>query len=297
MSTKIDKTSLSDWIAAARPKTLPAAIAPVIVGAAEAARTGEIESWPVFICLSFALLVQIATNLANDYFDFVKGADTQERLGPERMVASGKIDPQLMWQAAVGLFLLAFVIGLTMVSYRGSEMLIVGILAIVFGYAYTGGPYPLAYHGLGDVFVIVFFGLVATMGTVYVITGQLTFEAFLLGLPLGLLANNILVVNNYRDKETDEAAGKRTLVARYGRLFARKQYAWQLALAFLSLSIYVGTTRTLWPCLAFLSIPLGTKLIVELRRTTGSALNELLANSAKLLLLFSALLALGITLS
>ncbi|OUW17080.1 MAG: 1,4-dihydroxy-2-naphthoate octaprenyltransferase [Opitutales bacterium TMED158] len=289
-----DKGSLVDWIAAARPKTLPAAIAPVIVGAAEASRSGEIESWPVFICLSFALLVQIATNLANDYFDYVKGADTEERLGPERLVSSGRIAPQLMWQVAVGLFLLAFVVGLTMVSYRGSEMLVVGILAIVFGYAYTGGPYPLAYHGLGDVFVVVFFGLVATMGTVYVISGELTVSAFLLGLPLGLLANNILVVNNYRDKETDEAAGKRTLVVRFGRLFARKQYAWQLAAAFLSLSIYVGTTRTLWPCLAFLSIPIGTRLIVELRKTEGVALNDLLGRSAKLLLLFSALLALGL---
>ena len=291
---KYEKDTLASWVAAVRPKTLPAAIAPVIVGGAEASRTGVIEAWPVFICLSFAILVQIATNLANDYFDFVKGADTDRRLGPERLVASGKIAPKLMWQAAVGLFLLAFVIGLSMASYRGSEMLIVGVLAIVFGYSYTGGPYPLAYHGLGDVFVIGFFGLVATMGTHYVIVGELSLETFLLGLSLGLLANNILVVNNYRDLETDELAGKRTLVVRWGRGFARSLYSGQLGTAYLSLSLYIVITRSFWPCLAFATIPIGTKLIVELRNTEGAALNALLARSAKLLLIFSALLAAGI---
>ncbi len=156
---------LTNWIAASRPKTLPAAIAPVLVGAAEASLRQDIEAWPVFICLAFALLVQIATNLANDYFDYIRGADTAERIGPERLVSSGKISPVAMRSAAIGLFALAFAIGLTMVSYRGSEMLVIGILAIVFGYAYTGGPYPLAYHGLGDAFVVFFFGIIATAGT------------------------------------------------------------------------------------------------------------------------------------
>jgi 1,4-dihydroxy-2-naphthoate octaprenyltransferase len=288
---------LTNWIAAARPKTLPAAIAPVLVGTAEASHLGLIEAWPVLICMVFALFVQIATNLANDYFDFKRGADTEDRLGPERMVASGKIAPEMMFRVAVGLFLLAFIVGLSIVSYRGSEMLIVGILAIVFGYIYTGGSYPLAYHGLGDVFVVIFFGLVATMGTYYVIVGDLSWSVFLLGLPLGLLANNILVVNNYRDKETDEAAGKRTLVVRFGRAFARSQYAWQLAGAYFSLSVYVGLTQSFWACLALATIPMGTKLIVELRDTRGPALNGLLGRSAKLLLAFSALLALGIAFS
>lgn len=292
-----DTGSLTNWIAAARPKTLPAAIAPVLVGTAEASRSGLIEAWPVFICMAFALFVQIATNLANDYFDFKRGADTEDRLGPERLVASGKIAPETMFRVAISLFVLAFVVGLSMVAYRGSEMLIVGVLAIVFGYAYTGGPYPLAYHGLGDVFVIGFFGLVATMGTYYVIVGELSWNTYLLGLPLGLLANNILVVNNYRDKETDEVAGKRTLVVRFGRGFARSQYTWQLIGAYFSLSVYVGLTQSLWACLALLTIPMGTKLIVDLRETEGAALNGLLARSAKLMLVFSALLALGIALS
>ena len=290
-------TISSDWIAASRPKTLPAAVAPVMVGAAEATGQGQFDWWPMTICLAFALLVQIATNMANDYFDYIRGADTAERIGPERLVASGRISPTAMRRVAIGLFLTAFLIGLSMVAYRGSEMLVVGVAAIVFGYSYTGGPYPLAYHGLGDVFVIVFFGLVATMGTFYVITGQLSLAVLLLGLPLGLLANNILVVNNYRDKETDEAAGKRTLVVRLGRSFARQQYGWQLAMAYLCVSAYVGINRSFWPLLSLLTIPMGARLIVELRSKEGSALNEHLAKSAQLLLVFSALLALGIVLS
>lgn len=289
--------SLENWIAASRPKTLPAAIAPVIVGASEASRQGDVEAWPVFICLAFALLIQVATNMANDYFDYIRGADTKERIGPERLVSSGKIRPKTMLIAAIGLFALAFAIGLTMVSYRGSEMLIVGILAILFGYAYTGGPYPLAYHGLGDLFVILFFGIVATVGTYYVILGTMSFPVFLLGLPLGLLANNILVVNNYRDLETDEAAGKRTLVVRFGRKFARAQYMGQLVFAYLCLSLYVGITGCLGAALTLLTIPVGAGLIVSLRNTEGKALNALLGRTARLLLHFSALLATGILFS
>ncbi len=288
---------LANWIEASRPKTLPAAIAPVLVGSAEAARQNDIEAWPVFICLVFALLVQVATNMANDYFDYIRGADTEERVGPERLVSSGKVQPKAMIRVAVGLFALAFFVGLTMVSYRGSEMLIVGILAIVFGYAYTGGPYPLAYHGLGDVFVVFFFGIVATVGTYYVIVGEISSSAFFLGLPLGLLANNILVVNNYRDLETDEAANKRTLVVRYGRSFARSQYLLQLVTAFFCVSIYAGLTRNFWVGLVFLTIPVGTGLMVALRETEGKALNLLLGKTAQLLLLFSVLLAGGIILS
>jgi len=288
---------LENWIAASRPKTLPAAIAPVVVGASEASRQGDVEAWPVLICLAFALLVQVATNMANDYFDHIRGADTKERIGPERLVSSGKIQPKKMLTAAIGLFALAFAVGLTMVSYRGSEMLVVGILAIVFGYAYTGGPYPLAYHGLGDLFVILFFGIVATVGTYYVVLGTLSFPVFLLALPLGLLANNILVVNNYRDLETDKAAGKRTLIVRFGREFGRAQYSSQLVFAYFCLSLYVGTTGSLGAALALLTIPLGAGLIVSLRTTEGKALNRLLGKSAQLLLLFSALLATGILLS
>lgn len=276
---------------------MPAAIAPVLVGVAEAYRVGAFEMRPALVCLGFALLVQIATNLANDYFDFVKGADTGDRLGPERLVASGRIQPKAMLASAVGVFAAAFFLGLDLVAYRGWELLVVGVLSIIFGYAYTGGPYPLAYHGLGDVFVVFFFGLVATGGSFYVQTGQLSGEALLLGLALGLLANNILVANNCRDRETDAAAGKRTLVVRWGAPFGRTQFKAQLIGAYLALGVYVIWTGEGWAGLPLLSAPWARKLWLSMPRWEGRALNQALADSAKLLLAFSALLAAGLWLS
>lgn len=273
-----------DWIDAARPKTLPAAVVPILVGSAESFRMGSFAWWPVFICLCFALLVQAATNMANDYYDHVRGADTPERVGPERLVASGRIRPAAMLWASLLLFLLAFLVGLNLVAYRGWEMLVVGIVSIIFGYGYTGGPFPLAYRGLGDVFVVFFFGLVATMGTVYVIIGELTVLSGLLGLALGLLANNILVVNNYRDRNTDLRAEKRTLIVRYGLTFGLAQYRIQLALAFLALALYVGGTGNGWHALPLLLLPLGLRLASSLERSSGPALNGVLARTAGFLL-------------
>jgi len=285
------------WIEAARPKTLPAAVVPILLGTAEAKRMGFFDWWPVLICLAFSLLVQIATNMANDYYDHIRGADTEHRLGPERLVASGKITPKAMLAVSLLVFLLAFFIGLNLVAYRGWELLLVGVVSIVFGYGYTGGPFPLAYRGLGDVFVVLFFGLVATMGTVYVISGELTVRAGLLGLALGLLANNILVVNNYRDRETDRAADKMTLIARWGPNFALAQYRVQLLAAFLALAVYVSSTGEVWHALAFIALPLGLRLAVILERTQGTALNGVLAKTAAFLLLFGVLSAGSILLS
>lgn len=282
------------WIDAARPKTLPAAVVPILIGAAEAKRIGFFDWWPVAVCLAFALLVQIATNMANDYYDHIRGADTEDRLGPERLVASGKIPPRSMLVASLLVFLVAFLIGLNLVAYRGWELLVVGIVSIVFGYGYTGGPFPLAYRGLGDVFVVLFFGLVATMGTVYVISGQLTGPSALLGLSLGLLANNILVVNNYRDRDTDRAAGKMTLIARYGFNFGRAQYRIQLMGAFLALAVYAGLTGEAWHALPILSLPVGLRLASTLDKTEGRALNAVLAKTAAFLLFFGILCAFAI---
>ncbi|MDQ8187918.1 1,4-dihydroxy-2-naphthoate polyprenyltransferase [Pelagicoccus sp. SDUM812002] len=279
-----------DWIEAARPKTLPAAVVPILVGTAEAKRMGFFDWWPVLICLVFALLVQIATNMANDYYDHVRGADTQERVGPERLVASGRIEPIKMLRASLVVFLLAFLIGLNLVAYRDWSLLVVGVVSIIFGYGYTGGPFPLAYRGLGDVFVIFFFGLVATMGTVYVIVGTLTVESAYLGIMLGLLANNILVVNNYRDRDTDLKAGKLTLIARWGRNFGLAQYRLQLMVAFLSLGLYVAATENAWHSLPFLAFPVGLKLASVLEKTEGPALNGVLAKTAAFLLLVGVLL-------
>lgn len=282
---------LKDWIEAARPKTLPAAVVPILVGTAEANRLGFFDWWPVAICLVFALLVQIATNMANDYYDHVRGADTKDRLGPERLSASGRIEPRKMLVASLLVFLFAFLVGLNLVAYRDWTLLVVGIVSIVFGYGYTGGPFPLAYRGLGDVFVIIFFGLVATMGTVYVISGQLTLYSAYLGGTLGLLANNILVVNNYRDRDTDKAAGKMTLIARFGRQFGLAQYRIQLLGAFLVYGMYVIGTEIYWHFLPFVALPLGLKLATLLEKTEGTALNSVLAKTAAFLLLVGVLIA------
>ncbi len=213
------------WWEAARPRTLPAAVAPVCVGTAIAARQLAII-WPAAMaCLGFALLVQIGTNFANDYYDFKKGADTADRVGPRRAVASGLIKPQTMRVAMFAVFAVAFGVGLTLLSYGGWPLLVVGMASIVCGVAYTGGPYPLAYHGLGDLFVLVFFGFVAVGATAYVQCGMLTEASLIAGAGVGALATNILVVNNYRDVETDARAGKRTLVVKWGRGYARAQFA------------------------------------------------------------------------
>jgi len=215
---------LSIWIAAARPRTLPAAVAPVLAASALAWRDGDFALFPALACLAFALLIQIGTNFANDYYDFVKGADTAERVGPRRAVAAGLVAPATMKRAMIGVFIAAFLIGLTLLGYGGWPLFTIGVASIVCGVAYTGGPYPLGYNGLGDVFVFIFFGLVAVGATYYVQTGVITPEAWIIGAGIGALAANILVVNNYRDAETDAKAGKRTLVVRFGKKAARVQF-------------------------------------------------------------------------
>lgn len=216
---------LSIWIEATRPRTLPAAVAPVIVGTALAWRDGEAKWGAAAVCLGFALLIQIGTNFANDYYDYKKGADTAERVGPRRAVASGLIKPEAMRVAMIAVFVAAFALGLTLLAYGGWPLLMIGVASIACGVAYTGGPYPLAYHGLGDVFVFVFFGLVATGATAFVQTGRITAASLVAGAAAGALATNILVANNYRDVETDAKAGKRTLLVRWGRGYGRAQFA------------------------------------------------------------------------
>jgi 1,4-dihydroxy-2-naphthoate polyprenyltransferase len=213
------------WLEATRPRTLPAALAPVVVAVALVARASEVNWAAAAVCLGFALLVQIGTNFANDYYDFVKGADTAERVGPRRAVASGLIAPGTMRAAMAVVFAAAFLLGLTLLSYGGWPLLVVGVASIACGVAYTGGPYPLAYYGWGDVFVFIFFGLVAVGATVFVQTGTVPLAAWVAGAALGALATNILVANNYRDVETDARAGKRTLLVRWGRGYGRAQFA------------------------------------------------------------------------
>ncbi|NBB78951.1 MAG: 1,4-dihydroxy-2-naphthoate octaprenyltransferase, partial [Verrucomicrobia bacterium] len=187
------------WLEATRPKTLPAAVAPVLLGSSLAWADSGFQLLPALICLFFALLIQIGTNFANDYLDGVRGTDTEARLGPQRAVAAGLVAPVVMRRAAMGVLGLAFCLGLGLIYFGGWWLLLIGVASVVCAWIYTGGPYPLAYNGLGDVFVVLFFGVIAVGCTDYVQVGVLRNEALLLGLACGLVVNNILVVNNYRD--------------------------------------------------------------------------------------------------
>jgi 1,4-dihydroxy-2-naphthoate octaprenyltransferase len=300
METEDDRRSVSGigpWVLAARPKTLPAAVVPVLVGGAIAWRDGFFHGPGFVICLAFALLVQVGTNYANDAFDFVRGADREDRRGPRRAVASGLVSARAMMVGTFAVFLVAFLTGLVLVAYRGPELLVVGVASIIFGFAYTGGPFPLAYRGLGDVFVLIFFGLVAVGGTYYVMSGIVSGEALLAAVPIGLLATNILVVNNYRDMETDARAGKRTLVVRFGRTFARWQYISSLAVAFLVPLALVWRKDAGWMALPLLAIPLAAKAARRLGpEISAGELNRLLATSAGILIFYGVLFSIGVLL-
>ncbi len=285
------------WLAAARPRTLPAAFAPVLVGSALAAHDGRFAAAPALLCLGFALLVQIGTNFANDYYDFIHGADTGARVGPRRAVAAGLIAPAAMRRAMAGVLAAAFVLGLGLLAWGGPWMLAVGVASIAAGLAYTGGPWPLAYHGLGDVFVFLFFGLVAVDVTYFVQAGRITPAAVLAAVPIGLLATNILLVNNYRDAATDAAAGKRTLVVRLGRPMARAQFAGSLALAFAVPLIFRALGYHPLCLLPLLLGPLAVAHVRRLRHREQPAEQiALLGATGQLLALYAVLFAAGLAL-
>lgn len=293
----MDESRFRIWLGATRPRTLPAAVAPVLVGSALAWHDGRWAAGAAGLCLVFSLLVQVGTNFANDYYDFIRGADTAARVGPRRAVAAGLVSPGTMQRAMIGVFAAAFLAGLGLVAWGGPWLIVIGVASILCGVAYTGGPFPLAYHGLGDLFVFLFFGLVAVGGTYFVQAGRLTADAVLSGVPVGLLAANILVVNNYRDAETDAAAGKRTLVVRLGRGAARVQFVLSLLGALLVPFILVGRGHGAWCLLPLVLAPLGWAHAQRLRESRSPAeLIALLGDTGRLLawyaLLFSAGLAL-----
>jgi len=219
------------WLAAMRPRTLPAAVSPVVVGSALAWHAGAFHAAAAGCCLAFALLVQIGANFANDYYDFMRGADTGERVGPRRAVAAGLVAPATMKRAMWLAFGLAFASGLALIAWGGWWLVAIGAASILSGIAYTGGPFPLGYHGLGDAFVFVFFGLVAVGATFYVQAGSVDSGVMVAAVAIGALTTNILLANNYRDAATDAKAGKRTLVVRFGKRFARWQFATALGIA------------------------------------------------------------------
>ena len=285
------------WLGAMRPRTLPAAIAPVLAGSALAYGDGAFDLAAAGLCLGFALLVQVGTNFANDYYDFIRGADTVARVGPRRAVAAGLISPATMKRAMIGVFGAAFLTGLGLVAWGGPWLIAVGVASILCGIAYTGGPWPLAYHGLGDVFVFVFFGLVAVGGTYFVQAGQLTADTILAGVPMGSLAANILVVNNYRDAETDAAANKRTLVVRFGRGAARVQFIASLIGAFAVPLVFLARGHRAWVLLPLALAPLAWSHARRLRESRmPGELIALLGDTGKLLALFALLFATGLIL-
>ncbi|MSU69597.1 MAG: 1,4-dihydroxy-2-naphthoate polyprenyltransferase [Opitutaceae bacterium] len=283
------------WLGAVRLQTLPAAVAPVLVGSALAWHDGRFNAGAALLCLGFALLIQIGTNLANDYYDFVKGADSAARIGPRRAVAAGLVTPTAMRRAMLSVFAAAFLLGVSLILWGGPWLLVIGVASIASGIAYTGGPWPLGYHGLGDIFVFIFFGLVAVVTTYYVQAGRVIPEAFIAAVPIGLLAANILLVNNYRDAGTDAAASKRTLVVRFGPGFAQGQFIVSLVIALLMPVLLLGRGYSPAVLLPLLLIPLAWRHVWRLRDgKTPAELILLLGDTGRLLALYALLLGAGL---
>jgi 1,4-dihydroxy-2-naphthoate octaprenyltransferase len=280
---------VSPWILAARPKTLVAAAAPVAVGAAVAHAAGGFRPGPALAALLGAAFIQIGTNFANDVFDAEKGADGPDRLGPVRVVSAGLLSARAVRAGMALTFAAAFICGLYLTAVAGPVVVAIGIGSIAAGIAYTAGPFPLGYHGLGDVFVMIFFGFVAVCGTAFVQLGGVPSLALWASVPVGALATCLLVVNNLRDRETDARAGKRTLAVRLGRGGALAEYYLLVAAAY-AVPVAIGG----WAMLPLVTLPLAVPLCVQVARREGRPLNDTLAGTARLLLLHSLLFAVGL---
>jgi 1,4-dihydroxy-2-naphthoate octaprenyltransferase len=312
MSTDVSTTRA--WILAARPQTLPAGAAPVVVGTAVAVHESIFAPIPALAALIGALLIQVGTNFANDYYDAVKGVDTDDREGFTRATQSGLIPAGQVKGAAFGSFGLAFLVGCYLVSVGGLPILVIGLASLVSGYAYAGGPYPLGSHGLGDLFVFVFFGVVAVTGTVYVQAAAALAEplattipasvldsgvlgpALVASLPMAALTTNVLVVNNIRDIETDRAAGKRTLAVMIGYQASRAEYVGLLGLAYLApLILWVGFDYPLAVVTPLVTVPYAALVARTVcTRSDGEALNPALEQTGRLVALYALLFAVGL---
>ena len=293
-----DKMKLGAWMLAARPRTLPAAVAPVVLGSAIAIADKTFEWLPAVAALSVALLLQIGVNLANDYFDYLKGIDTQDRLGPVRVTQSGLI-PATRVKAGMLLTLsLSLIPGIYLITVGGLPVFIIGLACICAALAYSGGPFPLASHGLGDLFVFIFFGLVAVCGTYYVQALHLTPLVWLMGVIEGLLITAILVVNNLRDIQSDRQTGKRTLAVIIGDRGSRIEYVLLLAGAYtIPVILWLGGWMSAWVLLPLLSLPIALSLIHFIwKNPAAQILNQALAKTAKLTLIYSLLLSIGLIL-
>ena len=283
------------WFLAARPKTLWAGIIPVVVGTVMAFQAGKFHMLSFLATLAGAVLIQVGTNFANDLFDFQKGADNEARKGPMRVTQAGIVTPYQMKVATAAVLGLAFLVGLYLVWRAGWPILVIGLLSILFAVLYTGGPYPLGYMGLGDVFVLIFFGPVAVGGTYYIFAGHIHMPVLLAGFALGMLATAILIVNNLRDIETDRKSGKNTLAVRFGPGFAKAEYLTMLGGAMLlPVIIYFMEGAHGWAILAALYISPAIPVIRKVfTGTDGHVLNDALAGTARLMAVFGFLFSLG----
>lgn len=296
---KTERPSTTEaWILAARPKTLPAAVGPVLVGAGLAIADGVFAWLPALAALLGALLLQIGSNFANDYFDHFRGADTADRLGPLRVTSAGLLSPGQVRAGMVVVFGLAALVGLYLIYVGGWPILALGVAAIVAAITYTGGPLPYGYYGLGELFTFLFFGVAAVCGTYWVQAGALTWRVVAASVPIGALVAAILVVNNYRDIETDRRAGKRTLAVLLGRRGTRAEFAVLLAAAYLTpVLMLLAERRSGWVLLPLITLPLAVRTMQEMARATdGPTLNKTLADTARLSMLFGVLFAIGLAL-
>jgi 1,4-dihydroxy-2-naphthoate polyprenyltransferase len=299
MAVAATPSTLRIWLMAARPKTLPVGLAPVLVGTSLAATQDVFHPLRFAATLVGALLIQVGANLSNDYSDARRGADAEDRLGPLRVTAGGLVPPRQVLIATYATFGLAILTGVYLVAVAGWELLLVGAASIVAGVLYTGGPRPYGYEGLGELFVFLFFGIVAVAGSYFVQTGRLVWEAFALAVPVGSLAAAVLVVNNVRDVDTDRRAGKRTLAVRLGRERSRTLYAAMVYGAYLLTPVtwLLGPLHA-WVLLPLLSLPLATPIVRGVRtHVDGPSLNAALAQTGRLELVFCVLLSAGVLLS
>ena len=288
------RNSLYAWILAARPKTLTGAITPVMIGSALAYMDGHFQWLPALICCLFASLMQIAANFINDLFDYLKGTDREDRLGPERACAQGWISPKAMRNGIIITGLFACLIGSSLLFYAGWELIIVGLLCVLFAFLYTTGPYPLSYNGWGDILVIVFFGFVPVGGTYYVQALTWTTDTTIASLICGLLIDTLLVVNNYRDREADARSGKRTVIVRFGEKFGSYLYLMLGMTASLLCFWFLFEGHlyaALLPLLYLIPHFLTWKRMVRIH--SGKKLNSILGETSRNMLLMGILLSIG----
>ena len=288
---------MKNWLLAARLKTLPAAISPVILGCALAYHDGSFYFFICIMTILAAVLIQIGANFANDVFDFQKGTDRDDRLGPTRATQYGLISAKKMKKAMWQTFALAICVGFYLAFIGGWPIVWIGLASIAAGIAYTGGPYPLGYHGWGEVFVFIFFGLIAVPGSYYLQSGTVNEMSFWMGAVTGMLATAILVVNNLRDADTDKLSGKRTLAVRFGKKFSKIQYSILILIPFLlPLYIWWNIENELSLLITIIALPISFHLINQIFSLTGSDLNIVLARTARFLFIFTILFSVGLVL-